>query len=533
MLDEILPVFLNNMNLKGIILKRFNAVFLLFLFIGVYWIPLKGIVTTWFTNEDYSYGILIPFVSAYLFWDIRSRLNNVQISSSWAVLPVLIIFYLLSLYGILGSSEHISRPAIPVLIILFAGFCFGTEFVKKFILPLGFLVFMVPLPAILDRTLGLFLKRISSELGGLIIKIFGIPVHVSGNVIDLGVTQLQVVDACSGLRFVFPLFALGIIYAYFFERVTWKRIVCVFSTIPIAILTNGLRIGITGILTDKYGPEMAQGFFHDFSGWVIFMAAFVFLFLIGRCLRLFPSQERITDTSEPVQKITSSVVSLKDKAAFLVSVFLLLTAGGFSWSTSKLPPLAIKGGIQSFPIAFGDWTGYAEPVDPDIILKSGAEEAFNGLYRNQNHEEVFFYMGYRSSAFLESENFFHSPTVCLPGHGWENKETSSHQIADVPFFKELTVTKMIVENEGIRQLVYFWFQTKDRSTPDKNIHRFHLARHAIQRDNTHALFIRPITPVKSKETITDAEKRMDMFVREMMPVLIDFLQKNQFERIKE
>ena len=505
---------------------------LLALFICAYWIPLKGIVNTWMTNDDYSYGFLIPIVSVYLFWDMRYRLEYLKVKNSWGVFPILLLFVLISVYGILGSSGHVSRPAIPVLIILFVAFCFGVETVKRFALPLCFLIFMVPLPSVLDRTIGVFLKTISSEIGGLIIRVCGIPVHVSGNVIDLGITQLQVVDACSGLRFVFPLLAIGVVYAYFFERAAWKRVFCVLSTIPIAILTNVLRIAITGILTNKYGTSVAEGFFHSFSGWAIFMAAFVFLFILGRFLRFFPPKDHVNKVKrdpETTQKDDSEVISHGGNGAFLVSVFLLMIVGVLSWNTNILPSMDIRGGIDDFPLTVGDWSGRAEFIDPDIIIRSGAEEAFSGSYTNEVGYAVSLYLGYRGSAFLENENFFHSPTVCLPSSGWKNIDTLTHKIENVPGFQDMTVTEMIVENFGIRQLVYFWFQTKNRATHNKNINRFHLALHAIKRDNTHDLFIRPITPLKSNESIEDAEERLDQFVRDMMSALIDFLKEKQVE----
>ena len=246
------------------------AVALLVLFVAAYWVPLRSMVNTWWTNEDYSYGFLIPIISLYLLWDRREVLRELSIGSSWVVFPVLLIFYLLALYGILGSSGNIAMPAVPILVLLFTAFVFGVDAVRRLFLPLVFLVFMVPVPAVLERTIGVFLKSVSSKMGGALISLAGVSVHVSGNVIDIGVTQLQVVDACSGLRYLFPLIALGILYAYFFEKVLWKRVLCVLATIPIAILMNALRIGITGILAKHLGVATAQGFFHGFSGWLIF-----------------------------------------------------------------------------------------------------------------------------------------------------------------------------------------------------------------------------------------------------------------------
>jgi len=503
---------------------------LLALFISAYWIPLKGIVNTWITNDDYSYGFLIPVISLYLLWDKRSDIKEAALKSSWGVLPILIFFVLLSLYGVLGSSGHISRPAIPVLVILFASFCFGIGLTRKIILPLGFLIFMVPLPTVLDRTIGVFLKTVSSQLGGMFIRAFGFSVHVSGNIIDLGVTKLQVVDACSGLRFVFPLLALGVVYSYLFERVAWKQIVCVLATIPIAILTNVLRIGITGVLTYYYGSKVAEGFFHGFSGWTIFMVAFVFIFLLGRILRFFPPKmpkvksDKVPDVKE-IQPSNSDKRTWK--GAFVTSVLILIAVVGITLNTQALPPITINGGIESFPLQFEGWVGRKNPVDPEIVIASGAEEAFSASYGKRGNEQVALYIGYRSTAFLENENFFHSPTVCLPSSGWKTIEKSTHTITNIPFYGNVKVTRMVIELFGTKQLVYFWFQTKDKATHDKNINRFHLAVHAIKMDNTHDLFIRPITPIKEGETAEAASARLDQFVRDMMAPLLRFLSENQ------
>ncbi len=513
-----------------------QASILIALFICAYWIPLKSIVNTWMTNGDYSYGFIIPVISLYLFWDMRSRFRELTVKSCWSVLPVLFVFVLLSIYGVLGSSGNLSMPTIPILIILFTWFCFGTDLIRQFILPFGFLFFMVPLPPVLDRTFGVFLKSISSKLGGELIRLFGIPVNISGNVIDLGVTSLQVVDACSGLRFVFPLLALGIVYAYFFERVRWKQVVCVVSTVPIAILINVIRIGITGILVNAYGSEMAEGFFHDFSGWLIFMAALGFLFLEGRLLRLFPplqTFDKLQDKKKRVNGQTDSILENKrahENAAFFVSVAILLTVAILSWNTKALPAIKIKGGIKSFPLEFAGWKGIPKQVDPRVVERSGAEESFLGLYKNVRGDEISLYIGYRSTAFLENENFFHSPTVCLPSSGWKILELSTHCIQNVPFFGHIKVSEMVVELMDLKELVYFWFQTKSKASHDKNINRLQLAIHAIKHDNTHDLFIRPITPIGKNENIEDTERRMDQFVRDMMGTLVRFLKENQFKQ---
>jgi exosortase D (VPLPA-CTERM-specific) len=413
---------------------------------------------------------------------------------------------------------------------LFAAFCFGIDVVKRLIFPLGILVFMVPAPSVVERSLGLYLKGISSKLGGAMIGFFDIPVNVSGNIIDLGVTQLQVVDACSGMRYIFALLALGTIYAYFFEKAVWKQVVCIAATIPISILINILRIGMTGILTARYGVGMAEGFFHDFSGWAIFIVAFAFLFLLGRILAFFPPKNYAGKTFDAADKALPAGKHGSVNKAFLTSVVLLLIVGALSMSTMALPAIKIRGGIEKFPLEFAGWHGQAEVVDPETVIRSGAEESFSGFYTKNDHDAVSLYVGYRSTAFLSNENFFHSPNVCLPSSGWRTIEESTHVVAAVPSFGNIKVTKMVMDYMGKKSLVYFWFQTKDKATDDKSVNRFHLAMHAIKRDNTHDLFIRPITALQPGERIEDAEKRLDQFVREMMAELLRFLKDAQYEK---
>ncbi len=502
---------------------RTQIVVLAILFLAAYYVPIKAMVMTWIQNEDYSYGFFIPVASAYLLWEKRKTLDSIPVKSAWGISPVLVFFIMLSLYGILGSSGNVSMPSVPVLIILFTGFCFGVEAVKRLILPFGFLFLMLPMPPVVELNLGLYLKAVSSSLGGAFIRLCGIPVHVSGNIIDLGVTQLQVVDACSGMRYIFPLLALGILYAYFFERTFWKQLFLALVSIPLGVLFNALRIGITGILTDRFGPKASEGFVHAFEGWAVFVFAFMMLFLIGRILKFFPPRAAGGEPTAPAQRPGHASTLVP----FLFSVALLLCVAVLSLSTSTLPAVSLRGGIQGFPLLIGEWHGKYEIVDPVVIQASGAEEAFSGDYMNGPGSDISLYIGYRSTAFLANENFFHSPTVCLPSSGWLEQEVKVRTIPKVKFFDKLDVTEMVIAKEGTKQLVYAWFQTKDEATHDKAINRFHLSLHAIRRDNTHDLFVRPITRINSTERIEDAEKRMDGFVREMMPVLLQFLKEKQ------
>lgn len=498
-------------------------------FFFCFWQTITGLLSTWTENEDYSYALLMPVVSGYLIWERRKEIKAAPVGTNYSGGVLLFLFLVVAAYGILGSSPSAVRPAMPFIILSATLFCFGNDLFKLLLFPLAMLFFMIPLPTSVQTWTGVPLKLISTKLGALVLQAAGVPSVVEGNIIDLGVTQLQVVDACSGLRYILPLFALGFIYAHFFEKTRWKQALLVLSAIPISIITNGARIGITGILAQAYGPGAADGFFHAFSGWLIFLVAFVMLFIFHYILKLIPWNNDFDFLKG--SGVLRNASSLKSNAVpVLVSAALLVVVGLLSVSTANIPGLALKNGFGEFPLSFGKWKGQTENINAEMVRLSGAEEALNAVYTGEDKSFISLYIGFRGSPYLESENFFHSPDVCLPSSGWKVLQADNHIIGGVPGFDNLPVRKLLIERRGKKQLVYFWFQTKDRASNNVNINRFHLSLHALKRDQTSDLFIRPITPLLAGDSPEDAEKRMDAFARAMMRELLEYLDRHQIPK---
>ncbi|MBW2130590.1 MAG: EpsI family protein, partial [Deltaproteobacteria bacterium] len=484
-------------------------------------------------------ALLIPAVSAYLIWERRSELKEAPVRPSLLGGGIFFILLVISTYGILGSSPSAVRPAVPLVILSLVLFCYGRRILKITAFPLSMLIFMIPLPTLFGSVVGYRLKLLSTRLGESILRLFDIPVFVEGNVIDLGVLKLQVVDACSGLRYILPLLAIGLLFSYFFERSPLRRGLIVISTIPLAVFTNGVRIGFTGILAQCYGLEAASGFFHSFSGWLVFMFALGLMFLLHITLKIIPPQSK---TKPRVEK-HCDVLPVTHRSNILpvtLSSLLLLAVGILNFLTTALPAIQIRGGLAGFPLKLEDWQGRRISISPEIIEASGAEDAFEASYYRPGAGTVSLYLGYRGSPFGENTNFFHSPDVCLPSSGWKTLHSSAHEIRSIPHFGKITVKRLMVEKAGQRHLVYYWFQTRDKTSFDVNINRFHLALHAILRDNTHDLFIRLITGIHRNEGEKKAEVRLDDFTRVFMGVLLDFLAERQtirdsagFSHIKE
>lgn len=486
---------------------------------------LKGLVSVWYTDEDYSYGFLIPLIAGYLVWDRRAAFKSALISSNWVGGALFFLFLLVSTYGILGSSPSAVRPAFPFVLLAIVLFCFGLSIFKVLFLPIFFLIFMVPLPTTVQTNIGVPLKLLSTKLGSGLLGVFGVSAFVQGNVIDLGNIQLQVVDACSGLRYIFPLLALGVLAACFSEKTQWKRAVIILLTIPVAVITNGVRIGATGILAQKYGSSVAEGFFHGFSGWLIFMFAFVLIILSVVLLKMIRGGDpKPGILSRLIERILNKGESGRSVIPSIICICALLLVSGISQATGALPRLTLKEGFSGFPMTIGQWSGEPDRMDSNMVALSGAEEALSAKYMGPDGKAVFLYIGYRGSPFMENENFFHSPNVCLPSQGWNTLQLNKRIIQKVSRLGLIQATEMVIENMNARQLVDYWFQTKNNTSDNVNINRFQLTLHALKHDNTYDLFIRPITPIYPNESVKDAEVRMDRFCREMTGNVLQYLE---------
>ena len=215
--------------------------------------------------------------------------------------------------GKLSALYFLSQLAFIIVLFGIALGLGGYSLLKVTFIPIIFLLFAIPLPYFIDAMLSFQLQLISSQLGTFFIRLLQIPVYLEGNVIDLGVYKLQVVEACSGLRYLYPLLSLGFLAAYLFQAPLWQRAVVFLSTIPITIVMNSLRIGIVGVLVNYWGPQDADGFLHMFEGWIIFIACAgmlarnIFAGASNIWQSLFRSVLRAQSRGKPAERATVAV----------------------------------------------------------------------------------------------------------------------------------------------------------------------------------------------------------------------------------
>jgi exosortase len=251
----------------------------------LYWGVAEGLLHDWANDDNYSHGFLIPPIAAYFAYERRHDLMRLRLQPSWAGLPIVLGGLAMLVAGILGAEFFLSRVSMIVVLAGSVVLLAGWRQLRVLAFPIAFLLLMVPIPAIVFNQIAFPLQLFASRFGVSVMELFRVPVLREGNVITLANTSLEVAEACSGIRSLISLLTLGIVYGYFTDSRTWVRVIIAASTVPIAIFANGLRVAGTGILAHRYGPETAVGFFHTFSGWVVFLAAFAMLFVVVRGLR--------------------------------------------------------------------------------------------------------------------------------------------------------------------------------------------------------------------------------------------------------
>ena len=257
---------------------------------------LNQVVGVWESDPEYSHCMLIPVISGFLIFRERAALARSPFPGSW--LGVAVLFAGAGLWEIaeLSTVWAIEQYAFLVVVYGLVLTLVGPEVFRRIWMAMLILLFTIPLPIFFSNSLSLHLELLSSALGVDVIRLFNIPVYLDGNVIDLGVYQLQVAEACSGLRYLFPLMTMAFIVAYFFRAPFWKRAVLFLASAPIAVLMNSLRIGLIGVSVAYWGQKMAEGVLHFFEGWVVFMISTALLLVFAAALvRLGRKPMRLRD----------------------------------------------------------------------------------------------------------------------------------------------------------------------------------------------------------------------------------------------
>jgi len=481
-------------------------------------VPFYGVLNNlfdiWNLQPEYSHGILLPVISAFLIWRQRDLLTRVPFEGSWAGVGIILVglgmWYLaeLSTIWIIGQYAFLAVLYGIVLSLV------GPRVFRQLAVPLFILLFAIPLPAFFYNALSLQLQLLSSALGVAVIRLFGISVFLDGNVIDLGSYKLQVVEACSGLRYLYPLMTLAFVVAYFYRAVFWKRVVVFLASIPIAILMNSLRIGLIGVTVEYWGAKMAEGVLHDFEGWVVFMISTgVLLALVGLLARLGKSKTRFRDVlmldlgPAPQKSGDNRLRSLPRSFIAATGLTALLACVGFT-TPQRVELRPHRTAFLDFPFQLENWSGRRLVMESDYLDQLRLDDYLFAQFTRGSGLPVNLWIAYYDSQ--RKGQSAHSPKSCLPGGGWDFTSFGPKTLQTVN--GPISVNRAVIAHGSDQQLMYYWFQQRGRVVTNEYLVKWFIFEDAIFRNRTDGALVRLIVPIPPHADEADVEREATSFV---------------------
>jgi exosortase D (VPLPA-CTERM-specific) len=480
---------------------------------------LTDLVTRWNKQEEYGHGYFIPLISIWFLWSRKGALIASIGKCSWVGPALIVIATVGLLLGELSAIYVLIQFGFLLTIVGLILSYGGKSLLKVSWLPIAFLLFAIPLPYFVGAQLSWRLQIISSELGVNILRLLGNSVFLEGNVIDLGVYKLQVVEACSGLRYLYPLLSISFLMAYMYKAALWKRVLMFLSAIPITIVMNSVRIAMVGILVNQWGNSMADGFLHYFEGWIVFMLCL--LILVAEILLLEKlGQKRsfwqavdipVVQAAAPIGRESSPSKPLLLSIAIILASLLAVTVLG---GRKEIAPARQQ--FITFPSKINGWIAKEESMDKAVETFLGVDDYLLANYKEPLKGKVNFYVAYYASQRKGVSP--HSPQVCMPGGGWVISSLSriALQVANK---KDFYVNRTVINKDNHRQVVYYWFEQRGRHIANEYYMKWYLLKDAVLRNRTDGALVRVTTYLRPNEDESAADTRIQSFLHDSLSLL--------------
>ncbi len=434
----------------------------------------------WWTDENYSHGLLIPFVIGIVIWrewdELRERAGP---PSAIVGGSLILISFLLLAAGMLGAELFTQRVSFVLMLAGIITFLFGTKVIESLIVPFVLLLLAVPIPQIIFNRIAFPLQIWASQAAVWGIRLFEVPTLRKGNVIDIlpkGSTQtisLEVVEACSGIRSLMTLVTLALILAYFTRRKGsanfanfspsdfWRAVILMAAAVPIAVLTNAARVTATGVLTYYYGKQATDSLWHDMSGWLVYVIALALLIGSNIVLKkVFRVSNEESSESHPAAAVRPSYTrSVLPHVTLIAALFI----GGLlvNWFVNRGEAPVDRRPLAELSNKLGEWNQRGDEIKFDAAVESVLRTTDYTMreYTAPDGRIANLYVGYYASQ--RTGATYHSPQNCLPGAGWVMKDPQYIDIpgADGASFK---ANRYIVQNGIYNEVMIYWYQGRGR-----------------------------------------------------------------------
>lgn len=474
----------------------------------LYWNVLQKLVSDWWTDENYSHGLLVPFVIGYIVWIEQAGLKKYAGKPALIAGSILILTALTMLAGgVLGAELFVQRISLVVIIAGIIIYFYGTAILKKLIVPFLLLIFAIPIPQIIFNKIAIPLQFLASQIAVWAIRAAEIPALRKGNVIEIlpkgaeQIVALEVVEACSGVRSMMTLVTLALVLWYFTREKQKtdiiRAVILMFSAIPIAVLTNAGRVAGTGILTYHYGSQSAESFTHSFSGWLVYIVALVLLAAVNVFLKKIFSRKR-AETAGAEFANTESRRPIDSKRFYSLVGALILAGITINWFHGRGEAEVSRQSLKDLPGVLGEWKQSGDDIrfgeQTESILRTSDYIMRN--YTNSNGKTANLYIGYYASQ--RTGATYHSPLNCLPGAGWEMKSPELVRIT-TPAGKSFTANRYIIVNGQYKEVMIYWYQGRGRAVPSEYADKVFTVLDSVLRRRSDGAMIRVMTGAGNDE----------------------------------
>jgi exosortase D (VPLPA-CTERM-specific) len=482
----------------------------------------------WLNRPEYSHGIIIPFVAAFLVWQRRDQIERMPFTGSWAGLLLVLFGAALGAVGKISALFTIEDYSALITLYGLVLALTGWKVFRLVWIPLLILIFMVPLPEFLYQNFSAELQLLSSQIGVWFMRLFGVSVYLEGNVIDLGVYKLQVAEACDGLRYLFPLMTIGFLIAYFFKAALWKRVLLFLSSIPITILMNSFRVGTIGVMVEHWGVRMAEGFLHEFQGWVVFMVSGALLMLemillarIGTASR--PWREEFgLEFPAPTPKVPPAVARPVPASLYASAAMLIVVATGSLSLPERAESSPQRTSFGEYPNTVDGWTGRREALEAIYLDALMLDDYYLANFTRGTEPAINYYIAWYDSQ--RAGRSAHSPRSCLPGGGWQIKSLTQRALPGVRAGRDaLRVNRVLIQLGMQRELVYYWFQQRGRVITNEYVAKWYLFWDALTRNRTDGALVRLVVALPPGGTATAADRELTEFAAAAAPALASYI----------
>lgn len=485
----------------------------------LFWFGLAGLAEEW-ARPEFSHGPVIPVLSFYMFLRETKALPPAKgpVTDRWPGAALMVFALSLALLGNLARIDDLVFYALILWVggLVLAGF--GLRRGWFFWPSVLHLVFMLPLPQFLYLQVNTSLQFVSSEIGVWFVRLVGVPVFLEGNVIDLGVYKLQVAEACSGLRYLFPIMSFSYVFAVLYRGPAWHKAVLLLSAAPIAVLMNAFRIGVIGVMVDRYGIGQAEGFLHFFEGWIIFLSCIAILFGMAMLMR------RVSGDRQPLgdaidmdftglgAQLRKALAVVPSRSLRVVALVTLALSAAWSLAPARETAHVERDPFSLFPMSFAGWSGGAGALDPGVESALGADDYLAGYFRHPGERAgVDLFLSYYESQ-VDGESI-HSPEACLPAGGWEIFSLAPSEV-DLGGTRlgRVTLNRAVIQRGLERQLVYYWYEGRGRRMTQDTAIKLHTLADSLKMNRTDGGLVRAITPILPGEPEVEADARARRFL---------------------